>query len=372
MALYNQTVMNIRNASKISIILSMIVVTYVSIWITFAGNIINFSEYQKNVATIKNKDISKTKAIQQIMSAKDMDCGYTWESKDTYIVSASCLLKNDLPKIGFQEAIDYLRPYIESFNTVYNDMNQRFSYQWTAPIFSRNYEILPKTLEENLVLIHLQDTGKRLRIHKSSLAYQVIKQANFFTVYKDTSILKRCTKQNYTVALNQIKDRILWAGETLNLNKEIMNIKWYCKWAGAQDLLFYGWVCGFATQLFRTSLLVPTVEITKRYPHNERLVPYYSEYIFGDDAALYQMSKQLEIKNAWVNEIYFKVLDKRNGNYFVIITPEKNDQWVTIKKTQTKELWWKVQREIYERNPDMVIKTDSFVSNYIKKTYTTN
>jgi len=48
--------------------------------------------------------------------------------------------------------------------------------------------------------------------------------------------------------------------------------------------------------------------------------------VFGDDAALYQMSKQLEIKNIGSDEVYFKVMEKGNGNYFVIITPEKTNQ----------------------------------------------
>jgi len=80
--------------------------------------------------------------------------------------------------------------------------------------------------------------------------------------------------------------------------------------------------------------LVPTIEISKRYAHNERLVPYYSDYVFGDDAALYQMNKQLEIKNTGKTEIYLKVLDKGNGTYFVMIVPEKTNQRVTITKKE--------------------------------------
>ncbi len=363
--------MNIRNILKISITLGIVAATYISIGNTFAENIINFSEYQKEVKTITIKNISKTKAFQEIMQAQNTPCEYIIEKKDMYIISPSCLLKNELPKIEFKEAIDYLWPYIDSFNMVYNDVSQTFSYQWTSPIFKKNYEIIPKTLEEKIILTRFQNKWEKIRIHKSSLAYQTVKKANFYTVYKDTSILKRCTKKNYTIALNKINGVILWSEETLNLNKEIMKLKWYCKWAGAQDLLFYGWVCGFATQLFRTSLLVPTIEITKRYPHNERLVPYYSDYVFWDDAALYEMNKQLEIKNTWKSDLYLKVLEKDNANYFVIITPEKSNQWVTIKKSQGEWLKAEVQREIYQEKTDMLIKKDSFISTYIKKTYTT-
>lgn len=352
-------------------ILGILAATYVSIGNTFAENIVNFSVYQKDVKTISTKNISKTKALQEITQAQNTPCEYVIEKKDMYVMSPSCLLKNELPVIEFKEAIDYLWPYIDSFNMVYNDASQTFSYQGTSPIFKKNYEILPKTLEEKLTLARLQNKWEKIRIHKSSLAYQTVKKANFFTVYKDTSILKRCTKQNYTIALNKINGTILWSGEILNLNQEIMKLKWYCKWAGAQDLLFYGWVCGFATQLFRTSLLVPTIEITKRYAHNERLVPYYSDYIFWDDAALYQMNKQLEIKNIWPNDLYLKVLKKENANYFVIITPEKTNQWVTIKKIQRDWLTAEVKREIYQGETDMIIQKNSFASTYIKKTYTT-
>ena len=351
--------------------LSIATLLCVSFWTTYAEEILNFSEYQKNIKTIATGNISPSKALQQIVQAKNLPCTYEKENKNMYIISPICLLKNELPQIEYKEAIDYLWQYIDSFNTIYNEASQNFSYQGTTPIFTKDYEILPKTLEEKLTLIRLQNQWKKIRIHKSSLAYQTIKKTNFYTVYKDTSILKRCTKQNYTVALNRINGKVVWSGESLNLNKEIMKLKWYCKRSWPQDLLFYGGVCGFATQLFRTSLLVPTIEITKRYAHNEWLVPYYSDYIFGDDAALYQMNKQLEIKNLGENEMYFKVLKKENGNYFVIITPEKTNQWVIIQKTEGEGLTAKVQREIYQEKTDMIIKRDVFESTYIKKTYTT-
>lgn len=88
--------------------------------------------------------------------------------------------------------------------------------------------------------------------------------------------------------------------------------------------MFYGGVCGAATQLFRASLLSPQISIIKRYGHSQRLVPYYSEYVFGDDAAIYEMSKQFEIKNQSLNEVYIKYLQKNGGVYLAIITPEKD------------------------------------------------
>ena len=51
------------------------------------------------------------------------------------------------------------------------------------------------------------------------------------------------------------------------------------------------------SQLFRVSLINPDIVINKRYPHNEWFVQYYWENIWGDDAAVYEYSKQFEIKN---------------------------------------------------------------------------
>jgi len=63
--------------------------------------------------------------------------------------------------------------------------------------------------------------------------------------------------------------------------------------------------------------MIPDIEIVKRYPHSIRLVPYYSDYVFGDDAAIYEMSKQFEIKNNSNHTTYFKVLKQDNASYLV-------------------------------------------------------
>lgn len=62
-------------------------------------------------------------------------------------------------------------------------------------------------MEEKIQLAILQKEGTKIRIDKSALAYQTIKNAKFYVVYKDTSLLKRCTKQNYTIAANIINNQ---------------------------------------------------------------------------------------------------------------------------------------------------------------------
>lgn len=73
--------------------------------------------------------LSRTQQLQYIQYVSTQDCFYAKESQNRYIITPSCLFKNRLPKINFQEAIEYMRPYIESFNTVYNEFAQSFAYE---------------------------------------------------------------------------------------------------------------------------------------------------------------------------------------------------------------------------------------------------
>lgn len=363
--------MNIKKTHKIATILTIISLIVWWVWATKAEDIIDFDVFQQQT---KQEDLSTISKIQQLKYMRyisQQECFYTKENTNTYIITPSCLFGNKLPQLPLGQALEILWPHIETFNTVYNEYAQSFMYEWTSPILTKTYDIFPKTTAEKIALAKAELQHKKLKINIYALAVQSIKQANFYVVYRDISPLKRCTKQNYFVALNILNNKIIQPGEILNLNQEIANAQGYCKWSGRKDLMFYGGVCGVSTQLFRASLLSPQITITKRFGHNERLVPYYSEYVFGDDAAMYEMSKQFEIKNQSDNELYIKYLQKNGGVYLAIITPEKSNQWVIIKKSQGEWLKAEVQREIYQGKTDMLIKKDSFISTYIKKIYTT-
>jgi vancomycin resistance protein YoaR len=74
--------------------------------------------------------------------------------------------------------------------------------------------------------------------------------------------------------------------------------------------MFNGGVCGAATQLFRLSLIMPDLSALDRQAHSQRYTRYYDEYIFGDDAAVYEMKKKLTVKNDSKGDIYLRVLNK--------------------------------------------------------------
>lgn len=142
-------------------------------------------------------------------------------------------------------------------------------------------------------------------------------------------------------------------------------------------------------QLFRTAIIHPSIEIVQRHPHNEWFVQYYGEDVGGDDAAIYQMSKQFEIKNAGQNDIYFRTKKVEDETFLVAISP-RSSQWVEIKKETLSDLSAKLERKIWdhqvesdillpslvpsigsnlEREEDQLLKEESYVSYYAKKNY---
>jgi vancomycin resistance protein YoaR len=140
-----------------------------------------------------------------------------------------------------------------------------------------------------------------------------------------------------------------------------------------------------SAQVFRTAIIHPAIEITKRRPHNERFVQYYGAEIGGDDAAIYEMSKQFEIKNSGEEDIYFKVKRGSGHNLLVAISPHST-QRVEITKHPINALNIDLERTIRattetENSPlldslllptekeEKMLKQETFHSTYYKKNY---
>jgi len=135
--------------------------------------------------------------------------------------------------------------------------------------------------------------------------------------------------------------------------------------------MFYGGVCGAATQLFRLSLLIPGIDVVNRYEHSIWYVPYYSDYVFGDDAALYQNSKKLVLQNNSSSPVYLKTLDFGYSTYLIGIVPKTASSYVQITKEQVKDLSSKVTKKVYS-NQNILVQDQEFLSNYVRKSYTVN
>jgi vancomycin resistance protein YoaR len=182
---------------------------------------------------------------------------------------------------------------------------------------------------------------------------------------------------------------LLGPGEQYNANTSLSQIRGYCTGRGEANFLFYGGVCGMTAQLFRTALIHPSIEIVQRHPHNEWFVQYYGEQVGGDDAAIYQMSKQFEIKNSGTTDIYFRTKTDENETFLVAISP-RSSQWVEIKKETLTDLSAKLERKIwnhqieneilllplspitpshFSNQENQLLKEETYMSYYTKKNY---
>jgi hypothetical protein len=319
-----------------------------------------------NTLSVYSKKIPKISLLKKLILIKDEKCEYqiSWNN---YILSPTCLLRKDFPDVSYKTIIDQVWPDLWWFNEVYNDSSKNFTYESTTPFFQSYKSIMPKSDRQKYLLANLQQQWKKISIPIKYIYYEKAKELWFFVVRKDLSLLKPCTKQNYKVALASFDNFILAAWKTINLNDHVSYLPWYCKWRWPQDLMFYWGTCWFASQLFRVSLINPDIEILKRSWHSVWLTAYYSDYIYWDDAAVYQNSKQFEIKNTSPQEIYFKTLDKWSFNYFVAITPQKSSRWVNVNKEQIWKLSAKVVKEIYEIESWEPKSTQTFDSRYDSK-----
>jgi vancomycin resistance protein YoaR len=181
------------------------------------------------------------------------------------------------------------------------------------------------------------------------LARYWAKELAFYVSEKDISLLSPCNTQNYTLALQKLDHYLLSPGESFNANRELAKVRGYCTGRGEKNFLFYGGVCGMTAQVFRTTVIHPQIEIVKRRPHNERFVQYYGEEVGGDDAAIYEMSKQFEIKNGGTEDIYFRVKRNQEHTLLVAISP-RTPQRVEITKQPLGERKIDMERTIWEHS----------------------
>ena len=144
-----------------------------------------------------------------------------------------------------------------------------------------------------------------------------------FSSFKDISMLDACTKHNYLLAFEQLDGKVINPWESFNFNAFLTNLRGYCTGRGAKTFSFYGGVCGVASQLFRAWLSSPQVRIDKRRGHNDRYMQYYGSEVEGDDAAVYEQSKQFVFTNTSDFPFLIKTEESRNHTNFSLLQRQR-------------------------------------------------
>ena len=340
--------------------------------------VIDFSDYLWYINAFNKYDsnISDTELETAYQTIQAKECTRS-EDRQDYIVDPICIRQKKLPEIPFTDAIDLLRDNVEWFNYVYNTTpTEVFDYEGWLPNYkdqtSIDFLLIQNTRAHKALATYHAIEEDRIRIPKKIIAQIQADTYRFYAVYNDTSMRKGCTLQNYEVALYSMDKVLLYPWQVFNFNKHITDLD-YCTWRWRKDLQFYGWVCGAASQLFRSSLIVPFINITQRQWHSERRATYYGDEVTGDDAAIYEMYKQLEIQNNGDRGVYFRTIKWDNYSYLVAITPYKPEQAVRINRYRESKLKTTITKTLYninnhERYPDI----SEFSTRYTRRNYNTN
>ncbi len=296
------------------------------------------------------------------------NCSYTF-SAWIFTINASCIDQKQLPQLSLVDIVNEARNQIEWFSGYYNPYSRSFDYHWATPIFKAEWSPFLQWNEESEQLI-LEAIEKRKKINftYNELAQYYAEHLSYFVSDKDLTNLWRCTRINYILALEWMDGVIMNPWDIFNVNEKLSSLDWYCRWTTKDSFSFYGWVCGMVSQLFRVSLLNPSIFVNKRFSHNERFVQYYWENIWWDDAAVYEYSKQFEIQNTSNSDIVFKMRHEWNQSILVAISWPTNE-WVNISK---ENIDWRdkaihLMKNVYEWN--IISRQETFDSYYSRKTY---
>lgn len=330
----------------------------------------NFAQANSNIIDLQNISTISSTVLNQ--TAQSQRCYYIF-SKNDLIIAPTCLFSNEFPTIDYKEAVELLIPHIEWFDKVYEEKKEKFSYIDSQPKISNkilSVEEIKSRYSDNLKAMSKQ--GMLLRLPKETLAKTQVLQYSTYVVHKDLSNRWNCSKKNYILAMDSLDWLVLKAGESYNYNKTLVNIDGYCKGTGGFEYLFYQGVCGASTQLFRNTLLNPDLEVVQRFNHSQRYVNFYDEYVFGDDAAVYEWTKQFEIKNISTNEVYFKVLTLNGEKYLLSVSAKKPQTMSIVSKQQKDKLTAEVVKKVVSLKNFAEISQDSWFSRYNRKNYDTN
>jgi vancomycin resistance protein YoaR len=153
------------------------------------------------------------------------------------------------------------------------------------------------------------------------LAYEQLQDYALFAAVRDTTTYGPCRKKNYDVAMSMLHGFVLAPHEQLNMNELIANHPDYCT-GTAGKFLFYQGVCGGSTQLFWNALVNPYLYVVERSAHGEFRKNFYGH--MGEDAGIYERSKQLIIENIGTGPVVFGTFVREDGNTVLLSTyPEQ-------------------------------------------------
>ena len=338
--------------------------------VVFAQDI-SLADYQKNLNLLEEykSKINWTKA-DKIAAFFDKKCDY-YKEWAYYYVLPWCFETGKLPKLSLKQTVNLVWPLIKKFDKTYDLNSKWFFYKPTKIDYFVKYDLSDIIWTWNIAKLWLwvlSITHTWIKIPEIYLAFNQIKNYSFYVAWKDLSKRNWWRLQNFDVAFKALDNLVLQPNQIVFLNKLLANLPWYYTKGSDRKYLFYAGVCWVSTMFFRLALINPYLYVVKRYNHFHRYVYFYSNYLYGDDAAIYQYDKVLKIKNIYNKPILFKTKKIKDKLYFVSIVPSKVDKFVYVEKRQIWRLKALVKKVVF--NADWGIDyIQQWISKYLAYSY---
>lgn len=226
------------------------------------------------------------------------------------------------------DVVDTLFPYITHISNYYVVDENEFSYTNADATIRFINEFDP----QSLTLTHKAVTQQE--VDKLTKALYALPYITFYAAKRDISTYGACRKKNYLLALSALDKQELKPKERLNMNKVISELDGRCSdLSEGRPYMFYEGACGASTLLFWNALLNPNIIVTKRLAHRHWYPAFYGSEIRGDDAVMYELAKQFEIKNNWKEDVYFRTWVSPWGSY-VLLSASFHDKSTYVKITR--------------------------------------
>lgn len=327
--------------------------------------------FQENFEIIKqniNKDLLNT----------DLKCNYKsrW---NFFEVEPSCFIQGDMPRLDSpQKAFEHIQKYIDGFDSIYDLDATSFVYEPSSINYKPNSPkafklsnfIDPSQSSDLYLYILLDSLWYTIKLPKSSIALNQMENYSLYVSDKDLTKRYGCRLTNYNIAMWLLDDMVIGPWKTYNFNTALASKQTeYCTWSSKRQYLFNSGVCGVSTKLFRNWLINPYTKVTERYSHTNRLVNFYDEYIYGDDASVYERDKQLHIKNISNKPIYFNVYKSKWHSYLLALYPGKTSLSSMVTRKQTSSLKSIVWSNVFNKNTWNIRYEQFWLSNYLSRSY---
>lgn len=345
-----------------------------SMWVVLAlvfWTLVVYGAYLTNHSTILTRKLEWWSG-GLLNSSKELTCDLEFISS-WVLVDPDCLA-NKPPHLEefFDETINNRRDDVIGFSDEYGIHSAEFTYKGAKPLFAGQLQDFATKLSdpERIERRDNQLSGDRVMLDYAQYDVWRMMYFDYYVTRRDKlEELGPCARINYDVAMIVFDRQMILPWQEFNANRQLAHRIGYCGTSESlSDYVFQWGVCGATSQMFRTALLHPDLNVIERHPHQIWYERYYDETIRWDDAAIIEFRKQLRIQNSWDYSVYFRTInpDWAPSALLVAISPYQDSRYVSIQRWQVADMVWELSATVYDWSGVVLDRYEQVSTYYVR------